>query len=191
MSEKPVAGGFGFASSRPVSVAGLIDEIRRFGQRTILNLDDRTGRLEVTLFDEVFQKHRELIAKDALVMVEGKIRFDEFSNSWRLGGQRITELDKLRETQARRLVLKWPQSQPGETLLNRLMETLGRWRGGPCPITIEYCGSGAAGAFTLGTEWNVKPTRELIDQLEGLTGRDAVQIVYGVPAAVGQAAPFG
>ena len=187
VSEKPVAT-TGFSAGKAVSVAGLIDEIRKRGPRTILNLDDRTGRLEVTLFDEVFQKHRELIAKDALVMVEGKIRFDEFSNSWRLAAQRITELDRLREQQARRLVLAWPQSSQSDALLNRLMEVLGRWRGGPCPITIEYRGSGAAGAFTLGQEWNVKPTRELIDQMEGLMGHDSVQIVYGAPSSVSQAA---
>ncbi len=71
----------------------------------------RTGRLEVTVFDEQLQKYRELIVKDALVMVEGKARFDEFSSSWRLTAQRIVELDKLREQQARRLVLSWPASR--------------------------------------------------------------------------------
>jgi DNA polymerase-3 subunit alpha len=190
IDERPVATQ-GFSAGKSVSVAGLIDEIRKRGPRTILNLDDRTGRIEVTLFDEVFQKHRELISKDALVMVEGKVRFDEFSNSWRIAAQRLVELDKLREQQARRLVLSWPQSQQSESQLNRLMEILGRWRGGSCPITIEYCGSGAAGAFTLGKDWNVKPTRELIDQMESLVGRDSVQIIYGPPPAITQAAPFG
>jgi DNA polymerase-3 subunit alpha len=190
VSEKPVAS-VGWSAGKPVSIAGLIDEVRKRGPRTVLNLDDRTGRIEVTLFDEVFQKHRELVAKDALVMVEGKIRFDEFSNSWRLSAQRITELDRLREQQARRLVLRWPASQRPQELLGRLTEILGRWRGGACPITVEYQGSGAAGAFTLGAEWNVKPTRELIDHLEGLLGRDSVKIVYGPPPSLGQAAPSG
>jgi DNA polymerase III subunit alpha len=188
VSERPVAT-HGFNGGRSVCVAGLVDEIKKRGPRTILSLDDRTGRLEIVLFDEVFQKHRELISKDALVLVEGKIRFDEFSNSWRLAAQRIAELDKLRESQARRLVLTWPASaQPGSQL-NRLMEILGRWRGGPCPITIQYSGSGAVGAFTLGPEWNVKPSRELIDQMEGFAGRDSVRIVYAAPTAIAQAAP--
>jgi DNA polymerase III subunit alpha len=190
ISEKPMPTQ-GFSLGKSVSVAGLIDEIKKRGPRTILNLDDRTGRLEVTLFEEVFQKHRELVAKDALVMVEGKIRFDEFSNSWRLAANRLTELDRLREQQARRLVLSWPASSQSEAQLNRLMEILSRWRGGSCPITIEYCAAGAAGAFTLGQDWNVKPTRELIDQVEGLIGRDGVQIVYGPPPSLAQAAPLG
>ncbi len=60
----------------------------------ILTLDDRTGRIEVNLFDDVFQKHRDLIVKDALVLVDGMLRFDEFSDSWRLQGRRLTDLDK-------------------------------------------------------------------------------------------------
>jgi DNA polymerase III subunit alpha len=190
VSEKPAAT-VGFTAGKAVRVAGLIDEVKKRGTRTILNLDDGSGRLEVTLFDEVLQKYRELVSKDALVMVEGKIRFDEFSNSWRLAAQRITELDKLREQQARRLVLAWPASSHPETQLDHLMEILSRWRGGPCPITVEYAGSGAVGAFTLGPEWNVKPTRELIDQVEGLVGRDRVQIIYGAPPSISHSAPFG
>jgi DNA polymerase-3 subunit alpha len=190
VSERPVER-VGFNAGKAVSVAGLIDEVKKRGPRTILSLDDRTGRLEVTLFDEVFQKYRELVAKDELVMVEGKIRFDEFSNSWRLAAQRITELDKLREQQARRLVLTWPASAQTESQLNHLMEILSRWRGGPCPITIEYSGTAAGGSFNLGQEWNVKPTRELIDQMEGFVGRDSVQIIYGPPPSIGHAAPFG
>ena len=78
---------------------------KKRGPRVILTLDDRTGRIEVMLFEETFQKHRDLIAKDALVLVEGALRFDEFSDAWRLAARRISELDKVREQEARRLVL--------------------------------------------------------------------------------------
>ena len=71
-------------------------------------LDDRTGRIEVTLFDEIFQRHRDLIVKDALVLIEGTVRFDEFSDGWRLAARRIADLDQVLEAQARRIVLKWP-----------------------------------------------------------------------------------
>ncbi len=75
--------------------------MKKRGPRIILTLDDRTGRIEVNLFDDVFQKHRDLIVKDALVLVDGMLRFDEFSDSWRLSARRLTELDKVREQQAR------------------------------------------------------------------------------------------
>ena len=171
-----------FGGGKPVTVAGLIDEVKKRGPRVILILDDRTGRLEVTRVEDVFQRYRDLVAKDALVLVEGMLRFDEFGDSWRLAGRKLTELDKAREQQARRVVLKWPVRPDSASMQERLADILRPWRGGPCPITVEYTGSGASGALTLSAEWNVRAGSELLEKLEGLVGRGGVQVVYGTPA---------
>jgi DNA polymerase-3 subunit alpha len=134
------------------------------------------------LFEETWQKHRDLIAKDALVLVEGLLRFDEFSDAWRLAARRVTELDKLREQEARRLVIRCTQGDIAR-LCERLESILAPWRPGPCPITVEYAGGCAAGALNLGEEWTVRASRELLEQLEGLLGRDAVQVLYAPPPA--------
>jgi len=187
VSDRPMEPGR-FAGGRAVTVAGLIDEVKKRGPRVILRLDDRTGRLEVTLFEEVFQRHRELLSKDALVLVEGMLRFDEFGDSWRLSARRIMELDKVREQQARRVILRLPAQADCAVLLARLGEILSPWRGGPCPVTVEYRGSSASGALTLGPEWTVRASRELLEKLEGLVGRGGVEVLYG-PAANGASAP--
>jgi DNA polymerase-3 subunit alpha len=191
LSERPLETGQGFrAAGRPATVAGLIHEVRKRGSRTSLVLDDRSGRLEVTMFEDVFQQHRDLIAKDALVLVEGSLRFDEFIDSWRLAARRITELDKMREQHARRLVLRW--SGKGNTSITRLADILTPWRGGQCQVTIEYVGDRAKAALNLGTEWTVRPSRELLEQLESLVGRGGYQLRYGPPPGMGQAPPsFG
>jgi DNA polymerase III subunit alpha len=170
-----------FGGGKAVTVAGLIDEVKKHGPRTILSLDDRTGRLEVTLFEDVFQRYRDLVAKDALVLVEGSLRFDEFSDAWRLSAKKITELDKVREQQARRVVLKWAARPDSNAQLGRLAEILTPFRPGPCPITVEYTGVQACGALTLGPDWTVRASRELLEKLETLVGRGSVQVVYGPP----------
>jgi DNA polymerase III subunit alpha len=189
ISDRPIGGeGPRFGGGKPVTVAGLIDEVKKRGPRIILTLDDRTGRIEVNLFEDVFQKYRDLITKDALVLVDGMLRFDEFSDSWRLSAKRLTELDKVRESQARRLVLKWPRNGNAKALQGRLYEVLTAWRPGPCPILIEYTlerDEGPwTGAFTLGNDWTVRATRELLEQLETLVGRGGVQVLYGAPPPV-------
>lgn len=186
ISDRPIGGeGPRFGGGKPVTVAGLIDEVKKRGPRIILTLDDRTGRIEVNLFEDVFQKYRDLITKDALVLVDGMLRFDEFSDSWRLSARRLTELDKVRESQARRLVLKWPRNGNAAALQGRLYEVLTAWRPGPCPILIEYTlerDEGPwTGVFTLGNDWTVRATRELLEQLETLVGRGGVQVLYGAP----------
>jgi DNA polymerase-3 subunit alpha len=184
LGERPYAlAGRGFTPGRAVTVAGLIDEIRKRGTRISVSLDDRTGRIEVSLFDEVFQRHRELIVKDALVLVEGLLRFDEFSDGWRLGARRISDLDQALESQARRIVLKWPPGR-ASTGFEELAQILARFRPGPCAVTIEYCAAMASGALTLGAEWNVRPTRELLFALEALVGREGIEVRCGAPTVV-------
>jgi DNA polymerase III subunit alpha len=187
VSDRPLAGleAGRFGGGRPVTVAGLIDEVKKRGPRVVLTLDDRSGRIEVLLFEETWHKHRELISKDALVLIEGLVRFDEFSDAWRLSARRITELEKVREEEARRLVIRCAHADAAR-LCERLASVLEPWRPGPCPVTIEYTGCQASGALTLGAEWTVRATRELLEQLEGLLGRGAVQVVYAAaPASPG------
>jgi DNA polymerase-3 subunit alpha len=185
LGERPFAqASRGFTAGRSVTVAGLIDEIRKRGARISLSLDDRSGRIEVTLFDEVFQRHRDLIIKDALVLIEGLLRFDEFSDGWRLGARKITDLDQALESQARRIVLKWPPERaPGA--FEELAQILGRFRPGPCPVTIEYRAAAASGALTLGPEWSVRPARELLFALEELVGRHGIELRFGAPPTAG------
>ncbi|MGH8256036.1 MAG: DNA polymerase III subunit alpha, partial [Steroidobacteraceae bacterium] len=104
----PSEGGRPYSEARSVRLAGLILEIRRRAGRVSFVLDDRSGRIEVTLFEESYQRHRDLIVKDALVQVEGTLRFDDFSDAWRLAAKQMTALAAVRERLARALILTCP-----------------------------------------------------------------------------------
>ena len=173
----------GFFGGRPAAVAGYIHEIRKRGNRTSIVLDDRTGRIEVTFFDEVLQQHRELIVKDALVLVEGQLRFDEQGDTWRIAAKKVTELDRAREQQAHRLVLIWPRANGSDQglMLQRLADTLAAHRPGPCAVGVRYAGERASAALELGPEWKVRASPALIEALEQLVGSAGVRVVYGPP----------
>jgi DNA polymerase-3 subunit alpha len=175
-----------WSGGRQVSVAGLVDELRKRNGRTSLVLDDRTGRIEVTLFDEQAQQYRDLLVRDALVLVEGALRFDDFSNAWRIAGKRIQLLDSLREKQARRLVLRWPEgAQCGaQQFIPRLQAALAGSRPGPCEVLVRYRGDSARCLLALGADWAIKPTPALMDELESLVGREGLQLMYDPPASL-------
>jgi DNA polymerase III subunit alpha len=188
VSEKPPAAGEGgrYFGGRAVSAAGLILEIRKRNNRTSFVLDDRTGRIEVTVFEEQVQTFRDLLVKDALVLVEGNLRFDEFSDGWRIACKKMVLLDALREQQARRLVLRWPEGDAGaEQMLSRLQEALGSSRPGPCEVLVRYRGPQARCTLALGADWAIRPTPALMEQLESLVGREGLQLLYDVPSAGG------
>jgi DNA polymerase-3 subunit alpha len=175
---RPAAETWG-SGARNVTVAGLVLEIRRRGPRVTLLLDDRSGRIEVSLFDDVWQQHRGVIQRDAILVVEGQLRFDEFIEDWRINARRLTPIDELREREARRLLIRLPPASAGARMLERLEQTLRPARGGHCGIAVHYIGDEARATFALPEEWSVRPTRALLEELCTLVGRDAVRVVYG------------
>jgi DNA polymerase-3 subunit alpha len=186
VSERPMPGAepMRFGGGKPVTVGGLVDEVKKRGTRFILTLDDGTGRVEVSLFEDIYQKYRDIIAKDALVLVEGMLRFDDFSDGWRLQARLITDLRKTGEQQARRIDLTWPRDRPDSAVLQaRLGALLAAFRPGPCAVTIEYSGAAARGVLKLGPEWAVRAASELREGLEELLGHGSVDVKYAPLAA--------
>ena len=96
---KPAAptGERGWSQGKPATVAGLVLEIRRRPNRVTLILDDRSARLEVSLFEETFQQYRDIIVKDAILIVDGMLRFDDFIEAWRLQAKTLMDIDRARE----------------------------------------------------------------------------------------------
>jgi DNA polymerase-3 subunit alpha len=176
---KPVGEQRSWGGGRTVTIGGLVLEVRRRGQRVMLLLDDRSARIEVSLFDELYQQHRELLAKDAIILVEGQLRFDDFIEDWRLNAKKITPIEQAREQHARRLVIRWRANGENTRFLQGLEAALQPYRHGGCAVAVHYSGSDARAAILLGEDWNVRPTRELVEKLTALAGRDAVRVVYG------------
>jgi DNA polymerase-3 subunit alpha len=165
--------------ARNVTVAGLIIEIRRRGPRVSFMLDDRSGRMEATMFEEVYQRHRDLIVKDALVQVEGALRFDEFSDAWRVAVKQVLRLEAVRERLARRLVLSGNAAQFNGQTLMRLEGLLRDSLGGQCTILLSYRGAEATGTLALSDSWKIRPGSALLEKLEDLLGAGSVRVVYG------------
>jgi DNA polymerase-3 subunit alpha len=180
---KPAPGGerpwAGKQPGRPATVAGLVLEIRRRPNRVTLILDDRTGRLEVSLFEETWSQHRDIIVKDAILVIDGALRYDDFIEAWRLQAKSLMTIDRARERFARRLWLKWPAAFDGAAGMTRFEELLQPHVRGPCGVSVVVTRPEYAGRVNLGEAWSIRPTRELLEKLSALVGRDGWHLVYG------------
>ncbi len=159
-------------------LAGVVVDVRRRGNRVSVVLDDDTERIEVTMFDEVFALAKHVIAKHAVLIAEGQLRFDDFINGWRLTAKRIRSADEAIEEYARRLTIRWPSTSPGPAFVRELERVLKPFTRGRCEVSIEYRANGAEAALTLGEAWSVRLTRDLRDQLTRLLGDDSYLIHY-------------
>src|SRR5450631_1301980 len=178
---KPAAaeGGRSWSAGKATTVAGLVLEIRRRPNRVTLILDDRSARLEVSLYEEVFQQHRDIIVKDAILIIDGTLRFDDFIEAWRLQAKSLMDIDRARERFARRLWLRWPAEFDGPQGMNRFEQVLKPYLRGPCGVSVSVNRAEYTGRLNLADAWSVRPTRELLDKLSSVVGRDGWYLVYG------------
>ena len=126
----------------------------------------------------MFNQFRHLIVKDAVLVVEGQLRFDEFLNAWRVTAQRVGSVDDAIEEHARRITIQWVADGNGKDFVRSLKETLRPFTHGRCEVCVEYAGPTARASLTLGDSWSVKPTRELRERLGVLLGTERYSIHY-------------
>lgn len=167
-----------FSSQKEVTVAGLVMDIRRRGSRVSIVLDDNTDHLEITVFEDVFNQFRHLVVKDAVLVVVGRLRFDNFLHACRLTAQRIRSVDEAIEQHARRLTIQWTADGNGTDFVRSLKETLQPFTHGHCEVCVEYVGPTASASLTLGDGWSVRPTRELRERLGALLGSKHYSLHY-------------
>ena len=178
LGDRPAPSNEGFHfKGKPATVAGMVFDLGKRGGRVIFTLDDRSGRLEASMFEDVWQQYRSLISKSAILIVEGSLRFDEYIEGWRLTAKRVFDIDQAREQHARRLLLRWPEGADG-SFIKSLEQVLKPFRGGRCAVAVRYQSSAARAELVLSQEWSVKPTRDLTERLAQLCGNDGVRLIY-------------
>ncbi len=165
-------------SRKDIIIAGLVMDIFRRGNRVSVRLDDNTDRVEVTLFDEAYAEYGHLLTKDAVLVINGQLRFDDFLNEWRVTAKRVRSVDEAIEESARRLTIRWTSDGEGQEFVRSLRETLKPFTQGRCEVCVEYSGPAAKASLTLGQGWAVRPTRELRERLTQLVGEERFSIHY-------------
>ena len=165
-----------------VWMAGIVNSARvqmtRRGRMMVIVLDDGTAQLEVTVFNELFEKHREKLKEDSLVVVCGTVRHDEFSGGQRVTAEELLDIAAMRERYAARIRI----SMNGQADAKKLQELLAPYRanGGPgsCRVLVEYRSNGTVCEVALGDAWKVKPDERLLASLGDWLAPDNVKVVY-------------
>jgi DNA polymerase-3 subunit alpha len=166
-----------------VIIAGLIIASRtmntkRGDRMAFITLDDRSGRIEIAVFSEAYQRYRDLLSKDKILVVEGEVGLDDYSGGIKMQASAILDMDQARERYAKRLMLDLDAAS-APSVLSQLERTLAPFREGRCPIRVRYRNAVAFGEVDFGAEWQVKPTQELLQRLRQLAGETSVRIEYG------------
>jgi DNA polymerase-3 subunit alpha len=168
------------ARNGPALLGGWVVDLRRFGKRLLLTLDDRTAQVTCILGEE-FLAGRAPPRKDTLLFVQGRVQPDEFSGGWRVFPNELYDLEQAQARYAQRVLL---QFGGGEAPMDQLLETLRTLRHpGGCPVTVHYLNGAAQVTLDLGAEWKIRVQEAGLEPLKKLLGEQNVRVQYRRPAA--------
>ena len=151
---------------------------RQSGERlAFAQLDDKTGRVEVSVFGETFRQFGELLQQDVVLVVRGAVRRrgNDEDSYLALVADEILDMRTAREVWARRLLVEVP-AEPA--LPERLRQVLQPYRGGKCAVALRVRHPAGAGLVWLGDDWKVTPDEALLEDLRGHFGLQCAALQY-------------
>ena len=116
-------------------------------------------------------------ARDAILVVEGGLAWDDFAGALRLRARRVLTLNEACERQAKLLRIKC--NGIGADFLPALHATLAGYRGGQTPLRVQYANTAGSAEIELGPEWRVRATADLKRSLDAMPGVKSTDWVLG------------
>ncbi len=176
--QKPAKGADSWRGGKDVTLAGLVTDMRKRGNRVTMFLDDGHERVELTMFSEAYQEYRHLLEEHACRIISGKIRFDEFIDGWRVSVKEVKDIDRVIEQKASKLVIHWLARDGAEINSKELRTILEPFRPGRCDVSLFYRSQDAQAKVQLGGAWRVRPSGELREKLAETIGIHAFKFGY-------------
>ena len=149
---------------------------RSRGRFAFATLDDGSGRIEVSIWADVFEKYRSLIKKGQLLVVEGIVERDNYSDSikYKIIAERIMTFDQARREYIKNI--KISINSDLENIISDIKEIANSKDGNS--ILISYKGDSANADISLPNEYTVELNDDSIRDLEKRFGTENIQFVY-------------
>jgi DNA polymerase-3 subunit alpha len=165
------------------SISGMVVGMRimknkRGDSFAFLTLDDKSGRIELSVWAEKFNAYREILVKDALLVVQGNVSEDSFTGGLKMVAESIQSIYEARCSKLSRLELCLNGGSESSGWVDKFHHTLSGYKEGNCPVTVQYALPSASGQLKLGAQWKVQPKDELISRLREEFGKNSVTLHY-------------
>ena len=164
--------------------AGLVVDIANFPNRMMITLDDGTARIEVSANHERFNRFKDIIQNEKVVVIEGEI-YEREGFDRPMG--RLTKaftLNEIRQKRANNITVKLAPEVISKTLSTDIQKILlpfcnvDMCQHIPMQIQLDY--DYATAELHLGQQWKVAPLDELLSKLRDYFGKESIHIEYYV-----------
>ncbi|MBC6941508.1 MAG: DNA polymerase III subunit alpha [Xanthomonadales bacterium] len=160
------------------TLAGSVVGLRKLADgRVFVGVEDASGKVEVALFSEAWLEFGPLLTRDAILVFEGGLSFDDFVGGYVLRIGSVWTIDEACVRRAR--LLRLTLDDADAAVVTRLQHTLDAHRGGTTPVRLCWRNHTAAADIELGADWHVRASHSLADTLRTLDGVSSAELVLG------------
>jgi DNA polymerase-3 subunit alpha len=176
----------------PIWIAGVVTNSRaqmtRRGMMRVIELDDGSGRMEVTVFNELYDARKHVLKVDDVLIISAKIDNDEYSGGLRGSATEILTLADARLRFGKYLLCKnFPVQQDVDVSrpnwLFGLKQSLSERQVGLCrqgvPVHVQLQSDHQLVELSLGSQYTFEPTESKLRQIQELFGEQVhIEMVY-------------
>lgn len=159
-------------------IAARVAVTKRGTRLGICTLDDRSGRLEIVLFNETLEKYQHFLEKDRILIVSGQVMLDRITGRIKMIAREIMNMSEARKKYVRAFSISLKDKQINEEFLSRLRQFLQPHRSGPIPVHLYYQREDAQAMLRFGKSWHVTPNDRLLMDLRALVGNDQIELEF-------------
>ncbi|MEZ2773669.1 DNA polymerase III subunit alpha [Acinetobacter pseudolwoffii] len=174
--------------------AGLVVDIANFPNRMMMTLDDGTARIEISANHERFNRFKEIIQLDKVVVIEGEI-YEREGFDRPMG--RLTKafsLNGIRQKRANSIKITLTAEHFSKSLSRDLQQILTPYTNidmsAHIPVILYLDYPYATTELHLGLNWKVAPLDELLAKLRDYFGKEALHIEYQVKSKAAKAVSY-
>lgn len=171
--------------------AGLVVDVANFPNRMVVTLDDGTARIEVSANHERFQRFKDIVQTEKVVVIEGEI-YEREGFDRPMG--RLTKafsLNEIRQKRANSIQIHLQPEHLSKTLSQDLQNMLLPYCNVDLcthiPVLLHLDYAYATAELHLGIQWKIAPLDEALVKLRDYFGKESLHIEYQVKSKAAKA----
>ncbi len=171
------------ADKKPQKLTGIIVGVRvmrtkRGDNMCILTIDDRSGRIDIRLFSDTYERYRDKLINDHLIIVEVEVRHDSYNDSLSANMSNLWTIVEARNDFCNGIKVNLHHKELGKNFVNELKNKLSPFQQNGRQVVVDYTGVSAQARLTLGNEFLVEPSDDLLYRLRDQYGVENVEFFY-------------
>ncbi|MCS5543809.1 MAG: DNA polymerase III subunit alpha [SAR86 cluster bacterium] len=174
------------SSTQIQRVAGVLMHLNvrqgKNGRFAFATIDDSTGKLDISIWADVFDKYRSVLKKGQILVIQGMVEKDDYysdseSTKYKMSAERVLSFDQARQEYLKHVKVFIDPGRKDVKEITNGIKGLPTKNGG-CPVLISYLGKRASADVRLPEQFNLFVNDESLASLKSLCGNENVDLVY-------------